>query len=376
MRATAVRSIIGSHEVRPLQNFDHKQYQSLQRIGLNFNHAIIDQMYKGHVHMQNVRAMHAMDALPPTVTTGSIGTPVQFLQNWLPGFVFVITAARKIDDLVGIMTTGSWEDEQVVQGILERTGTSQVYGDYTNVPLSSWNTNFNYRTVVRFEEGMKVGVLESARAAKLRVDDSGMKREAAALALEIIRNSVGFTGFNAGDNNTYGFLNDPGLINYTTVAENAASTSTMWKNKTYLEITNDIRVAISTLRTQSQDTIDPEKVELTLAISTDAVDYLTTVSDFGTSVRAWLTGAYPKCRIVSAPQLNLANGGANVFYLFADRIQDMSTDGGLTFIQMVPAKFQVLGVQQLAKAYEEDFSNATAGVMCKRPFAVTRWSGI
>jgi hypothetical protein len=358
-----------------MKNFDHRQFESLPKMGINLNRHIVDQMYNGLRSMEKMQAM-AMDSLPPTVTTGSIGTPVQFLQNWLPGFVFVITAARKIDDLVGIMTTGAWDDEQVVQGILERTGTSQVYGDYTNVPLSSWNTNFNYRTVVRFEEGMKVGVLEAARSGRLGVDDSGMKREAAALALEIIRNTVGFVGFNAGANNTYGFLNDPGLLGYTTVAENAASTSTTWAAKTFLEITNDIRVAIVTLRTQSQDTIDPEKVDLTLAIATDAVDYLTVTSDFGISVRAWLSDAYPRCRVVSAPQLNLANGGANVFYLFADAIQDMSTDGGLTFIQMVPAKFQMLGVQQLAKAYEEDYSNATAGVMCKRPFAVTRWSGI
>ena len=42
------------------------------------------------------------DALQPTVTTASIGTPVQFLQNWLPGFVFVVTAARKIDDIIGL----------------------------------------------------------------------------------------------------------------------------------------------------------------------------------------------------------------------------------------------------------------------------------
>jgi hypothetical protein len=54
----------------------------------------------------------------------------------------------------------------------------------------------------------------------------------------------------------------------------------------------------------------------------------------------------------------------------------MSTDGGKTWIQAVPTKFMVTGVQQLAKAYEEDFTNATAGAMLKRPYAVTRWSGI
>lgn len=376
MRARSeIKSYIPGRQVRSLENFDHKQVDSLPKLGINLNRRIADKMFRGLQAVNEMQIM-AMDALQPTVTTGSLGTPVQFLQNWLPGFVFVETAPRLIDELAGIMITGSWEDEQVVQGLLERTGTSQVYGDYTNVPLSSWNTNFNYRTVVRFEEGMQVGVLESAQAARLRVDDSGMKRESAALALEIIRNSVGFVGFNAGNNNTYGFLNDPGLLNYTTVAENAASTSTQWANKTYLEITNDLRVAIVTLRTQSQDLINPKKAQMTLAIATDCVDYLSVTSDFGNSVQDWLNATYPGIRVESAPQLNNANGGANVFYLYAERVNDMSTDGGMTMIQMVPAKFQVLGVQQNAKSYTEDFSNATAGVMVKRPYALTRWSGI
>ena len=376
MRANHVISNINARNIKSLQNFDHNQFRSLPKLGINLNEHIVKQMYDGHKHLIKMQQMHATDELQPTVTTGSLGTPVQFLQNWLPGFVAVLTAARKIDDLVGIMTTGAWEDEQVVQGVLERTGTSQVYGDYTNIPLSSWNTNFNYRTVVRFEEGMKVGVLESARAARLRIDDSGTKREAAALALEIIRNSVGFVGFNDGDNNTYGFLNAPELGSYIPVPDNAAATSSLWSNKTFLEITNDIRLAIVQLRTQSQDNVDPEKVDLTLALPTNSVDFLTVTSDFGISVRAWLDQAYPRCRIVSAPQLNEANGSENVFYLYADSIKDMSTDGGQTFIQMVPAKFQMLGVQQLAKGYQEDYSNATAGLMCKRPFAVVRFTGI
>ena len=369
MHASREHSYIAAKNVRPLSNFNAAEFEGLSKIGINIGRSQVRQM------MKCAQDAMTMDALQPTVTTGSVGTPVQFLQNWLPGFVFVITAARKIDDFIGLLTTGSWEDEQVVQGILERTGTSVPYGDYTNVPLSSWNTNFNYRTVVRFEEGMKVGNLEAARAARLRVDDSGMKRESAALALEIQRNAVGFVGFNAGSNQTYGFLNDPGLIGYQTVPV-GASTSTLWSTKTFLEICKDIRTAIVALRTNSQDTIDPETVDLTLAIATDSVDWLSVTSDFGISVRDWLQRAYPRIRVVSAPQLNNANGSANVFYLYADVVQDMSTDGGRVWIQPVPTKFQVLGVQQLAKAYEEDYSNATAGAMCKRPYAVVRYSGI
>ena len=101
--------------------------------------------------------------------------------------------------------------EEIVQGILEPIGNALPYGDYTNVPLASWNTNFVRRTVIRFEKGIKVGMLEEARASRIRISTSSEKRASAALSLEIQRNLVGFNGFNGGNNLTYGFLNDPSL---------------------------------------------------------------------------------------------------------------------------------------------------------------------
>lgn len=366
----------GRVEAMDRADVDCREFESLYKIGIALDGHRVRQMRDGIANFRRENGIrNAMDALQPSVTTASVATPVQFLQNWLPGFVFVITAARKIDDLVGIATIGAWEDEQVVQGVMERVGTSVPYGDYTNIPLSSWNTNFVTRTVVRFEEGMQVGNLEAARSARMMVDDSGMKRESAALALEIIRNTIGFSGYNNGANLTYGFLNDPNLSNYQTVA-NGASTSPLWSTKTFLEIQRDILTAIVAIRNNSQDTIDPEKVDLTLAVATAAVDYLATPSDFGISVRSWLREAYPRVRVVSAPQLNAANSSANVFYLYADAINDMSTDDGRTWVQPVPAKFLVNGVQQMAKSYEESYTNATAGLMLKRPYAVVRYSGI
>jgi len=322
------------------------------------------------------KIMAAMDALEPTVTTASITTPVQFLQSWLPGFVKVMTAARKIDTLTGILTAGSWEDEEIVQGIMEVTGTSQPYGDYTNTPLSSWNTNFERRTIVRFEEGMKVGVLEEARAAKMRVNSAEGKREAAGLALEIQRNYIGFYGYNSGANRTYGFLNDPNLPAYVAVADNGGGTSKLWSTKTFLEITADIREAIIALVTQSGGLIDPVNDPLTLALPTQSVEYLGVTSTFGNSVQDWITKTYPKMRVENAPELYQANGGASVFYVYAEQVNDSSTDGGRTFVQVVPSKFQVLGVQKLTKGYEEAYTNATAGVLCKRPWAVVRRTGI
>ena len=150
-------SHIAGRDVRPvvMTEDDVVDYAALSRIGINLPRAQVAQM-----------ASYAMDAVNQVgITAGSITTPVQFLQNWLPGFVKVLTAARKIDEIIGITTTGSWEDEEIVQGILEPIGQSVPYGDYTVVPLASWNTNFVRRTVVRFEHGIKVGRLEEARAA-------------------------------------------------------------------------------------------------------------------------------------------------------------------------------------------------------------------
>ena len=344
---------------------DVSDYAALKDLGINFPAKAVQKM-----------AAFAMDAQQSDVTTPSMTTPVQFLQNWLPGFVKVVTAARKIDELVGITTTGSWEDEEIVQGMLEPIGNAVPYGDYTNVPLASWNTNFIRRTVIRFEKGIKVGMLEEARAARIRISTAAEKRSAAALALEIQRNLIGFYGFNGGNNLTYGFLNDPSLPSYVTVAATGTGATTTWSTKTFLNIVADIRTAAAQLQTQSQDTINPEDIEMTLALPTACYQYLSVTSDFGISVRDWLSKTYSKLRIISAPQLNVANGGQNVFYLYAEHVEDGASDDSRTWVQVVPAKFQALGVERQAKAYEEDYSNATAGVMLKRPYAVVRYTGI
>lgn len=322
------------------------------------------------------RLMAVMDAdLTAPLTTASITNPIQFLQHWLPGIVEVITAARRIDDLVGVSTQGSWESEEIVQPIIEYTGSPQLYGDKNVIPLASWNVNYERRGLVRFEEGMSVGRLEEARSAAIRVSTAESKRSAAASALEIQRNKVGFNGYNSGANRVYGFLNDPNLPAYVNVPNGAAGTAT-WATKTYNEIVSDILSAMAALRTQSQERVDPERDPITLGIATACVDRLATVSQYGNSVRDWLTKTYPNVRVVSAPELNAANGGANVFYLYAETVRDSGSDDQRTFLQVVPTKFITLGVQQFAKGYEESYSNATTGIFVKRPYAIVRRSGV
>lgn len=371
--STIIHRAMDARNVRAIPNFDPSKYTGLARnLGITMDERTVRMM----MHAANdYRQTYGMDAQQATITAGSIVTPIQFLQEWLTGFVEVITAARKIDELVGMVVVGDWEMEQVVQGIRELTGLAIPYSDYGNMNRASWNTNFVYRTIVRGEQGMQVGALSEAISARINVNDGASKRESCALALEIFRNLVGFFGYNNGANLTYGFLNDPNLPAYVPFVD-GASTSSLWSTKTFLEITSDIRTMFATLRTQSLDNINPREIETTLALATDVVDYLTVTGDLdGYTVQKWLNDNYPKCRVVSAPELDLVNGGENVAYLYADKIRDTSTDGGQVMIQMVPSKFKVLGVAKQVKGYEEDYTNATAGVMVKRPWGIVRFTG-
>ena len=87
--------------------------------------------------------------------------------------------------------------------------------------------------------------------------------------------------------------------------------------------------------------------------------------------------SYPNVRVVDAVQLDFANSGANVFNVHADTVDDgLSSDNRKTWTQIVPAKMQFLGVAVEAKGYTEDYVNATAGALCKRPYAMYRATGI
>ncbi len=336
-----------------LKNITNDAVASLRRIGLVFDHAVVQDQIKALAKAGAFRSGSAMDSnFTAPVTTPSIPTPIQFLQTWLPGFVKVMTAARKID-------------------FVEPAGTAVEYGDHTNIPLTSWNANFERRTIVRGELGMMVGTLEEGRASAIRLNSAETKRQQAAIGLEIFRNAIGFYGWQSGlGNRTYGFLNDPNLPAFQTPPSQG------WSTADWAGIIGDIREAVRQLRIQSQDQIDPKAEKITLALATSKVDYLSVTTPYGISVSDWIEQTYPKMRIVSAPELSgvqMKNQEPeDALVLFVEDVNaavDGSTDGGSVFSQLVQSKFITLGVEKRAKSYVEDFSNGTAGALCKRPWS-------
>ena len=335
-------------------------FEDLEALGVTFAKDAVEVMRKSA----------GMDAAPASVTTPSVANALQFLQYFFPNAVEVVTAARVADQLLGRTFAGAWADEEVVLPVMELVGQARPYGDSTTVPLASWNNNFEARSIVRMELGMQIQRLEADRAAKMRVDSGAVKRRAIANALAISANDIAFNGYNDGDGHTYGILNDPNLGAYIT-AGTGASSDTTWASKTFLEIVADIRSAFQALRTQTGGNFDPKNDGCTIGIALNAMESLNYTTDYGMSVQEFIERNYPKARIVGVPQFNAANGGENVFYVIADSI-----NGSKCAEQIMQQELFLVGAMPQVKGIEEDYSNATAGVLVGQPIGVVRVSGI
>lgn len=366
MAQTNIKISLAPDQVKALDvNGDKVSLDTLDILGIS---ATPSGIADAIAYCKNAGYMATADAAPTSITTPNIANALQFFQYFVPGAVRVATQKRVADSLIGRTIGGTWSDEEVVLPIVELTGQAQPYGDKANEDLASWNLEWIRRRIVRLEAGLEVSQLEQERSAKMRQDSSALKRQAVSTAMAIALNDIAFNGF-AG--NTYGLLNEPSLGAYTTVAT-GASGQTAWSSKTFAEIAKDIRTACAALRSKSGTLVDPFVDEITLAVASDVVDYLTTPTDqYGLSVIKYLQDTFKGLRVVPVPQFNGANGGSNVFYLMASSIEGQKV--AHNFIQDT---LRLLGIEKLTKGFREDYAAATSGVMIPLPIGVVRYSGI
>ena len=321
-----------------------------------------------------------MDAAPNLTTGANISQLVQFFQWWMPDMIPVVTKARRADMVLGRSIVGTWEDEEIVVTIKENVGQPQPYGDLTDIPLVSYNTNFAKRANVRFEAGIQTGKLEDAKAARQRINPYSEKRTALGEAFAIELNRIAFNGYDSyGTSNltgglTYGILNAPEIGSATTLDTNgaASSPSTKWQDKNYLQICADFMQMMSELRVQTGDLFNPHTDGVTVAIASAAYDYLATQNDHGNqSVFDFIRKNYPAARLVAVPELNDA-GGSGVHDLIC--IVD-SIAGHKVVDQLVTSTTRLLGVEPKVKGTVEGYTFSTAGSIVYMPIGVKRYTG-
>lgn len=347
-------------------NYLANNKEALSKFGMNFD------------ALQSNGGGYALDAGPAPVLPSNTGIPAQFLQQFLPGVVHIMTQNRSADKLAPIVNVGDWADEEIILRSLEHLGTPRLYADHSYPPITSWNDNNERRTIIRHELGVAITRFDQERNAKQGYDSAMEKRNANALAFEILRNDIFFNGFSFSGSKTYGMLNDPNLPAYVTVA-NGAGGFPEWSTKTVNERISDLLTAIIALRVQSGNIIDPMNQKLILAVSASVFD-LMTESDSGNgyihTVRKWLSENYPNIEPIAVNEFDGVNGGENVFYLYAENVTGSGTDDGNTIIQMTPQRMLALGTETKAKGTLEAYTAAHAGCLVKRGYAVVRYTDI
>lgn len=303
----------------------------------------------------------------PAMSSGHINR--EFLQHQLAGVIRTATQVRVLDEITGITTAGEWHTEDITMNVATPVGKAELYGDHTNIPLANYLQSTEERGVVRFEQGFQVGKLEEARQGAIGYDAAAEKRFAATESLELSRELIGFNGFVTPNTRTFGLLNDPNLPAYESGAD--------WTTAAFADITSDIQDMFGRIETSSGGRIRDDAA-MTLVLPMGYRRFMSTANPVaqGETVRQWLEANFPNVRTVYAPQFVGANGGANVAYLFADNVDVEDDAMSATLIQIVPVKYMVLGSENQIKGYLEDATNATAGVIVARPWAVTRLTGI
>jgi hypothetical protein len=314
-----------------------------------------------------------MDSAVALQTTGNAGVPLQFLQSALPGLVRIIKAPLDAEEILGLTVAGNFWDEQVYMKFVEHTGSVRPYGDKQGKPNSGYNVNYMVQTVIGFEAGIDVTMMQEARNAAQGISDAAEKRESAMFNLAQLRDWVAFFGYNAGNNRTYGQLNHPSLPAFTPVSADGTGSSTLWADKTWKIKQQNLTEMFQALNTQTKGRVDPYKIRTTLQVPTTIYNEFSTTNDIGTqTLKQWLNENYPLCRLMQCAKNNTAASGLTALVLFADEVTgvDSGTDSGQTFAHVVPSVYKNLGVQQLVGGSLEGMATFTAGTLNLRPYAV------
>ncbi len=312
------------------------------------------------------------------VTTPNINLPLGALQYIRPGAIEVLTAARTADRLSSAEKNGKWGDMVVTVKVKEYTGkTSPDDGLYSDGLQVKTNYTPVSRGVYYYQTGWLATDMEEATVGAMNENYRADQVEAAMRTLAIDRNNFFFNGVATANNQTpiYGFLNDPALSAYTSVAAgDAAQNPTYWVNKTPEQIANDIVTAVSQLIAQSQGVVEAEldNGKIVIAVATGSIGQLDRANSFGKTARAMLKETYgDKVEFVAVPQLNNADSDSDVFYATFQ-----FTSGPATFINSYVEMAKAYPIYQRDSVVSQKISAATSGAILQLPWAIVRYNGI
>lgn len=308
----------------------------------------------------------ACDAQPSLITTSNAGIPA-FLSTFIdPKLIKVLVSPMKAAEIVGGETKkGDWTTETAMFPMVESTGETSAYSDYSENGSAGANVNFPQRQSYHYQVITQWGERELEKAGLARVDWANQLNIASVLTLNKFQNKSYFYGISGLQN--YGLLNDPSL-SAAIVPTTKTAGGTTWAVATALEVLNDIQKLYKQLQSQANGMIQLD-TKMTLAMSPLSEVALTKTTEFNVNVADILKKNFPGLTVKTAPEYSTATG--ELVQLMADEIEGQRTaDTAFTEkLRAHPIKIEL-------SSFKQKKSQGTWGTIIFRPVFIAGMIGV
>lgn len=310
----------------------------------------------------------AQDAQPQLVTVSNAGIPA-FLSTFIdPKLIEVLVSPMKATEIVGgEVKKGDWVTETATFLLIESTGETSSYGDYSENGVASANFNFPQRQSYHYQVITQWGERELDKAGLARIDWANRLNIASVLTLNKFQNKTYFFGVEGLEN--YGLLNDPSLSAAIQPTLKAGGDYTWGPDTTAEEVIADITKLYVQAQNQANGVIDRDS-KMTLAMSpVSDGNGMTKVSQFNVSVSDQIKKLYPNLTVKTAPEYSTDSG--ELVQLIVEDV-----DGQRTADCAFTEKLRAHPIVVAASSFKQKKSQGTWGTVIFRPFLISQMLGV
>lgn len=313
----------------------------------------------------------ALDAQPTLVTQSNSGILALLTTYVDPKIIEILVSPMKAAEIVGEeIKKGDWITDTAYFPIVESTGETSSYGDYSDNGRAGANTNDIPRQSYHYQVITEYGERELERQGLNKIDWANRLNIASVLILNKFQNKSYF--FGVANLQLYGLLNDPNLLASITPSVKAAGgTSWLLNNKpnaTALEVIADIQSLYAQLQTQANGLVELD-TKMTLAMSPVSEVALTFTTEFNVNVSDILKKNFPNMTIKTAPEYATASG--NLVQLFADELEGQRTVS-VAFTEKLRAHPMIIK----ESSFRQKKSQGTWGAIIFRPILIASLLGV
>ena len=321
----------------------------------------------------------AMDAQPSLVSVANAGIPALLTTFIDPDMLRILQSPNEASAIYGEQVKGDWTSNQALFPILENTGTTAGYDDWSEAGNADVNAEWEPREPFLFQTMIEYGDLEVDRAALAKIALVSEKQQAAAKAIDRYKNKTYFYGV-AGLAN-YGMLNDPSLLPSIAPAVKAYGGTKWVVNGNVMATANEIYADIQsviTLAIQQAGGLLNTKSTFKLGLSLQSVVAMMSTNQFGINVSDLLQKNYPGLTVYTAVQFGVASASnpegqtaGEMVQLFAPAVEGQSSGYCITNCAMRMGR-----VIPAVSSFKQKVLSGTMGGLVRQPFAFASMIGV